>query len=718
MISLRSFVILSSLVVVVLALFFSWMQMKRVLEKGALTLEEKELDHISQVVRTAIDIKKSELRNYTRVARSNNDLASTYLIAKESGDIELVDAKLKTIQNDLHFDFSEILTPRGRSIRSVPLGLKSDVLARILQQKGGLFSTELNGEPVLISFSPLNLYGEPIAIVVLGYFLHGSIGKDLSRFTSADIRFSNSPPLGSRQSRLVDVAHNRLSFSIDGGTTEDNLWVTISLRENPMQSFWGPLSTRLILSGAVSLVFLLISLYCFLELGFIRGFRKFVEEVNKVSQDIGRGEPREIRISASRILENNLLFRACTNLVTNLIAHQKRMKEQVLFEESAQKQRALGELAQQVAHDIRSPISALEVATHAVAQIPEENRLLIRGAVSRIQDIANNLLARRKEIEIDDAAESMDSDTLSVQLLSCLIESIVSEKRMQLRDRIDIRIDTKLELSSYGLFASVQPATLKTVICNLLDNSVEAMEKAGSVFVHLQDRNDRIELSIEDNGKGIVKDLLPKLAQRGHSFNKEHGSGLGLYHARTSLEKWGGSLQLSSTVGVGTTVNLILPKAIPPKWFVPSIEVYDGGTIVVVDDDASIHQIWEKRFTRRSHETKLPIVHLSTPDQLLRWKPVSSNNGALYLVDYEFLGKAENGLFLIESLGIEAQSILVTSRHEDIEVVERCMAKSIRLIPKAMAGFVPVHFVEQPLVLQNADRLQRSDLTKGSSHAV
>jgi len=534
MIRLRTFVLLSSVLVVVFALFFSWMQMKRVLEKGALTLEEKEFDHISQVVRSAIEIKKSELRNYTRIVRSNNDLSSTYIIAKESGDVELLDSKLKGIQDDLHFDFSELLTQRGQSIHSARLPLTSEALKRILREKEGIFSSEIRGQPVLVSFSPLKLYGEHIAIVVLGYFLDGQISKDLSRFTGADVVFKTPETRASHAPKLVDLAQNRLSFDVDG-TLPDNLWATISLKANPVDSFWTPLSGQLIFSGVITLAILLISLYFLLEFGFIRSFRAFVEEINKTSQNIGRGEPREISTISSRIFENNLLFRACANLVSNLIAYQKRMKEQVLLEEAAEKQKALGELAQQVAHDIRSPLSALEVATDTVTEIPEENRLLIRGAVSRIQDIANNLLARRKEIERGNSGKILSHpDNLSVQLLSCLIESIVSEKRLQLRQRLDLQIETKLDPSAYGLFASVQPATLKTVISNLIDNSAEALDKGGNVTVHLQDRNDQIELSIEDNGKGVPSDLLPQLGQRGRSFNKDNGSGLGLYHPEGS----------------------------------------------------------------------------------------------------------------------------------------------------------------------------------------
>jgi hypothetical protein len=244
------------------------------------------------------------------------------------------------------------------------------------------------------------------------------------------------------------------------------------------------------------------------------------------------------------------------------------------------------------------------------------------------------------------------------------------------------------------------------------------MEKGGSIVVRLVDRNDKIELSVDDQGKGIPGDLFPELGQRGRTFNKENGSGLGLYQARTNVEKWGGRLEIKSQVGLGTTVKLVLPKATPPKWFVPSIEVRENGTIVIVDDDASIHQIWGNRFTANLPQTGLPLVHLSTPEQLRKWKTESSERPALYLVDFEFLGKSENGLRLIESLGIEAQSILVTSRHEDPEVVGRCLVRNIRLIPKAMAGFVPLHFSHRSALGSDAHSLHGPQPTEGGTHAV
>ena len=59
-------------------------------------------------------------------------------------------------------------------------------------------------------------------------------------------------------------------------------------------------------------------------------------------------------------------------------------------------------------------------------------------------------------------------------------------------------------------------------------------------------------------------------------------------------------------------------------------------------------------------------------------------------MDYELICATETGLDLIEELGIQKQSILVTSHYEETEIRSRCEKQGILLIPKSMSGFVPI----------------------------
>ncbi|MBI4236789.1 MAG: HAMP domain-containing histidine kinase [Deltaproteobacteria bacterium] len=356
----------------------------------------------------------------------------------------------------------------------------------------------------------------------------------------------------------------------------------------------------------------------------------------------------------------------------------------------------MARIAAQVAHDIRSPLTALRVVAGHLAEVGEEKRVMIRNAVQRIDDIANDLAGKQTAVATggQDAAET---ERCSVQLLSSLVEPLISEKRIQLRARLGVEIQCTLDTTAYGLFAQLQPVEFKRLLSNLINNSVEALNGAGTVTVTLEHVDGVPQIVVADTGQGIPPEILPRLMQRGATFGKAGGSGLGLFHARTTVEHWGGTLALASTVGHGTTVTVTLPPADAPAWFVPRVEVRPHSHIVVVDDDASIHHLWDERLAPLAlDEHSIQVQHFSSGTEAQAWRQVQAAETLLLLCDYELLGEPSNGLDLIQTLGVAHRAILVTSHYEEPAIQARCAALGVRLIPKGLAGLVPIAVAAPP----------------------
>ena len=363
--------------------------------------------------------------------------------------------------------------------------------------------------------------------------------------------------------------------------------------------------------------------------------------------------------------------------------------------------RNLGILASQVAHDIRSPLAALDAAVKDASELPENRRLMIRGAAGRIRDIANSLLEQYRETSAvankptsSICVASMDGDK-PVCLVSGLIDSLVTEKRLQYRSRIGVTIDFNMDESSYGLFVKVNPAEFKRVLSNLINNSVEALKEraGGQVTVTLAMLENRVLVRIRDNGAGMSAERLAQIGNRGESHGKANGCGLGLYHAKSSLESWAGCLTTSSAVGRGTTIDMLLPMSEAPQWFISKLAAPQDSSIVILDDDTSIHQVWQKKFEALDvSPSTLDILHFSTPDEIRRWVAGNTDKAreALYLLDFELLGYQETGLSLAKELKIGSRTILVTSRYEEAFVLEGCREIGARMIPKWLVGMVPV----------------------------
>lgn len=363
-----------------------------------------------------------------------------------------------------------------------------------------------------------------------------------------------------------------------------------------------------------------------------------------------------------------------------------------------QSEKSLMDQAKQVAHDIRSPLSALNMALYSLQQVPEEKRVLIRSAVGRINDIANSLLEKGKqttENPIQNVDNSEINSSTELLMVSSLVDSLVSEKRIVIRENSKIFLEANLQ-KSYGLFIFANGTELKRVLSNLINNSIEAFgEKAGNIEVDLDSNEKDVIISVRDNGKGIPSHILQKLGEKGVTHGKvgtQSGSGLGVYHAKTTVEAFGGKFDVESTEGKGTLIQLIFPKVPLPDWFVSEINISSNQTIVICDDDTSIHGLWSGRLksilSLLSHTKEL---HFSSSDSISSWfQQGALPEPCLYLMDYELLNSPKNGLDLIEEFNISKNSILVTSRFEEQQIQDRCKKLGVKLIPKGLASLVPI----------------------------
>jgi hypothetical protein len=284
--------------------------------------------------------------------------------------------------------------------------------------------------------------------------------------------------------------------------------------------------------------------------------------------------------------------------------------------------------------------------------------------------------------------------------MSRLVDEVVTEKRIQYRSRLEVKIESKFSSDAYKLFAIGKSGEIKRAVSNLIDNSVEAVQQRGQISVVLNGNMNTVLLSIVDDGVGIPSSLIPDLGTRGVSFGSDGGTGLGLYHAKSTLESLGGELTISSELAAGTTVQLSFPRKKPPEWFIEELNVEADSEIFIVDDDKSIHQVWEGKFPALVlDEKRIKIYHFSLLSELKNVATGFKKNrkSHLYLIDYEFLGESENGLSVIEELGIASKSVLITSRSEDLSIQKRCENLGVKLMPKEVVSFLPISFNHRKL---------------------
>lgn len=218
-------------------------------------------------------------------------------------------------------------------------------------------------------------------------------------------------------------------------------------------------------------------------------------------------------------------------------------------------------LAATFAHDIRSPLSALKIATQADLSKPGVKEL-IELSSSRINAISEQLLKNAKDNIQADADMVISRDLANLNLKSDIVDPVVQEKKMELRSKTGISLSVKSSINENDLIYG-DKVQLQRMLSNLINNSVEAFHsKAGSIVLDLSVVNNHIEILICDNGPGIPKEVLNKIGTFGYSHGKmgsQGGNGIGVYFAKKIVSECKGTFEITSEPQHGTIIKIGFP---------------------------------------------------------------------------------------------------------------------------------------------------------------
>jgi len=377
----------------------------------------------------------------------------------------------------------------------------------------------------------------------------------------------------------------------------------------------------------------------------------------------------------------------------------ERYVEKINKRSLVEKQAAIGRVALQLVHDIRSPVAAMMMLTKDCKEIPEAQRICLREAAERIQDIANLLLVRHGR------SEGFSKDyQLSPVLASTAVLSVLSSKRVEYKHK-RIKFDFTAGAKIYFSFIQANTTEFKRVISNLINNAVEAIDiEQGTVFIALQKdvENNQLIITIQDTGCGMSEEKVRHLlSDQLVETSKKDGHGLGLSHTKETLIKLNASFCIKSEINKGTSVFLKIPLVETPHWIASEITVHPNDCVIILDDDHSIHGAWDKLFLEKHPELKL--VHFTDAEQCMEYiVSFEQPDRLMLLTDYELIGQKYNGLDVVEKVNLP-RSILVTSHYENSEIIERAVKLKIKILPKTLAVYASITILSDALLSHDAE---------------
>jgi PAS domain S-box-containing protein len=359
----------------------------------------------------------------------------------------------------------------------------------------------------------------------------------------------------------------------------------------------------------------------------------------------------------------------------------------------AQEQEKFKKITDQVAHDIRSPLASLLMIVKACQSIPERERVALREAATTIGDIANNLLSHYRKKEADHDQELQIEDRESV-LVSPIALQILTDKKYQYQN-LSIKLDHNFSQTGNFAWIKIEPTAFKRMLSNIINNSVDAFDqKEGKIILYLDADEEYVRITIEDNGKGIKPELVQKILDNtAVTEGKVHGHGIGLTQVRETLQNNEGQWVIDSQVGLGTKFILTFPRAQALNWIAETIQLNDDDTVVILDDDSSIHMAWDIRFDVILKKfPHLTIKHFEQGQEAIDFingHTPDKKQKIFLLADYELLKQNLDGLEVINKTQI-SRSILVTSHYAHKRVQQLATKTATKILPKQLASDIAI----------------------------
>jgi two-component system sensor histidine kinase HydH len=218
----------------------------------------------------------------------------------------------------------------------------------------------------------------------------------------------------------------------------------------------------------------------------------------------------------------------------------------------AERLSALGTLSAALAHEIRSPLSAIEGAVEIVGRtnLSAEQRCEFTAVIKRELERLNGLLYQFLEFAQPRPLVHRRTD---IQQLANDVCNLVAEMAYTKKIAV-VRPETEIALPK----VDIDPDQIKEVILNLVMNACEAMPEGGKVELFLEKKLDQIILGVRDQGIGIAQEDLQRIFDPFYT-TKNDGTGLGLSIAQRIMEQHGGRIEAERNPERGMTFTLLFP---------------------------------------------------------------------------------------------------------------------------------------------------------------
>ena len=228
-----------------------------------------------------------------------------------------------------------------------------------------------------------------------------------------------------------------------------------------------------------------------------------------------------------------------------------------MAEDLAKTDKMKNEFISSVSHELRTPLTSIKGWVETIGNLKDPNDENYRKGIAIIGAETDRLYTMVEELL--DFSRLQNGIRLKCEVLDLVAETTDAALFVEARIKNEgLRLVYNEPEELYPVWAD--PGRLHQVLVNLLDNAIKYSEKGGAVVITLERRGPTVTVAVRDQGRGISPEDLANVKQKFFKGkNAVRGSGIGLAVVDEIVAALGGTLDIASTLGMGTTVSITLP---------------------------------------------------------------------------------------------------------------------------------------------------------------
>lgn len=225
---------------------------------------------------------------------------------------------------------------------------------------------------------------------------------------------------------------------------------------------------------------------------------------------------------------------------------------------------AMTKITAGVAHELRTPLGILSLTVDLLEESAKAILSFPDSGTTRREATKLSSLVEDMQREVGRLSEIVDHYLFLAQIRSPNVRPVELDRFMaeiagDFRRRIVGRpVEFQYIPPASSSTVRLDPAQIRRLLYNLLDNALDAMPEGGTIILHTISRSDEMEVRFSDTGIGIDSDWLQHVFDP-FETSKPTGSGLGLYIVKEIVTAHGGHVEIESRVDQGTTVIVRIP---------------------------------------------------------------------------------------------------------------------------------------------------------------